>query len=44
MFRKGKNTGIPHCDLIRSILRWFSNANAKLVSWNWLWGTSTSCC
>ena len=27
-----KNTGIPHCDLIRSILRRCVNANAKLVS------------
>ena len=30
------NTGIPHRDLIRSILRRFVYANAKLVSWNWL--------
>ena len=45
------NTGIPHCDLIRSILCLFVYTNAKLVSWyciiaskvTWLYETSPRC-
>ena len=36
VFTDTTNTGIPHRDLIMSILRRCVNVNAKLVSWNWL--------